>query len=247
MREWIDQDRFELVIQPVVDLKTGKIIGGEVLSRLNHPKRGILSPSLFLPIINELNLYPQFDLYIFQKSCDWIAYMLTQEVELQFLACNFSRKTLSEADIVPKIRNCADSLSLNHSQMAIEITEQEDETDTDLFQANLKQLKEDGFQIFVDDFGAGVTSVKDLWHYPVDVVKIDRSILLASNTPKGETAFRGLVKLAATLGAQVLCEGIETEDQHLLAKNCRCHYGQGYLFSPPITRDFFDILKISDI
>lgn len=241
--EFISRDRFELVIQPVVDLETDTIVGCEALSRLNHPSRGVISPDTFLPSVDNLGLYPKFDCYIFHKGCAWMAHMLEEQVNLQFLSCNFSRKTLSEKDLVHQLTKSADLFGLDHHYMAIEVTEREGETDTEQFQINLEQIKAAGFQIFVDDFGAGVTSVKDLWQYPVDVVKIDRSILLGADTPKGETAFRGLVKLATSLGAKVVCEGIETEEQHRLAKSCKCHYGQGYLFSPPIFKEFFNALE----
>lgn len=243
MAEFIQFDRFELVIQPVIDLRTDKIIGGEVLSRLNHPTRGTIFPDIFLKAVDSAGLYPPFDCYIFSKSCEWLSHMLEEEVPLQFLSCNFSRKTLSENGLAEKLREIADGFHLDHSRIAIEITEQESETDTKQFQANLRKLNQDGFQIFVDDLGNGVTSIKDLWSYPADVIKIDRSLLLAAETSRGEAAFRSLVKMASSTGAKVLCEGIETEQQHQFAKNSGCHYAQGFLFSPPIPKDMLKILE----
>ncbi len=240
--QFIQFDRFELVVQPVIDIRMRKIIGGEVLSRLNHPTYGTILPNIFLKAVDKMGLYPKFDIYIFGKSCQWLSHMISEEVPLQFLSCNFSRKTLSEKGLAEKLKEIAEEFSLNCTQIAIEITEQEAETDTTQFQANLRKLNQYGFQIFVDDLGNGVTSVKDLWSYPVDVVKIDRSLLLAAQTARGEATFRGLVKLASNTGAKILCEGIETEEQYQFAKNSGCHYAQGFLFSPPIPDDMFTIL-----
>lgn len=239
MPDLIYYDRFQIVIQPVIDLETGGIMGGEVLSRLNHPEQGIIFPDKFLPAVDEAGLYPKFDHYIFRKACALMKRLADQDVVLQYLSCNFSRKTLSEKEIATRLATTADSYGVPRSQLAVEITEREQETNTEQFCQNLRQLKEAGFRIFVDDLGAGVTSVRDLWSYPVDVVKIDRALLLAADDEQGRSAYRGLRNLAVDLGCKVLCEGVETQEQHRFVLEAGCHYGQGFLFYRPMEAEQF--------
>lgn len=239
MPDLIYYDRFQIVIQPVIDLETGGIVGGEVLSRLNHPEQGIIFPDKFLPAVDEAGLYPKFDHYIFRKACALMKRLADQDVVLRYLSCNFSRKTLSEKEIATRLATIADSYGVPHSRLAVEITEREQETNTEQFCQNLRQLKEAGFRIFVDDLGAGVTSVRDLWSYPVDVVKIDRALLLAADDEQGRSAYRGLRNLAVDLGCKVLCEGVETQEQHRFILEAGCHYGQGFLFYRPMEAEQF--------
>ena len=234
MEEMICRDRFVLAVQPVVDLETGSVVGGEVLSRLNHPDRGVVFPDKFIPALEKAGLYPEFDCYIFQKTCDLVKRLSEQGIQVQYLSCNFSRMTLSGKGIAARLAKIADDHGVAHDQVAVEVTEHEMETDTEQFCLNLQQLKDAGFRIFVDDLGAGVTSVKDLWSYPVDVVKLDRSLLLNAETERGKIAFRGVRNLAADLGCKVLCEGVETEQQHQFVQDAGCQYCQGFLFYRPM-------------
>ena len=102
---------------------------------------------------------------------------------------------------------------------------------------NLSQLKAAGFRIILDDYGSGVTAESDLYNFPLDIVKIDQSLLLDTGTEPGDTAFRTLVKKFIQLGVEVVCEGIETPSQDRFAREAGCHYGQGYLYFRPVSQD----------
>ena len=113
---------------------------------------------------------------------------------------------------------------------------------------NLKTLREAGFRIILDDYGTGVTSVNDLLHYPLDIVKIDRSVLLNVKSDERKEAFRALVTLFMDLGADVVCEGIETKEQDAFARNAGCRYGQGYLYFKPIPQNqVFEMIRKSSL
>ena len=239
MPDFIDDDRFRLAVQPVIDLQTGDIVGGEVLSRLHHPEQGVIFPDKFLPAVEEAGIYPRFDYYIFRKSCKLMQCLRARGAAIEYLSCNFSRLTLSENEAATRLSEIADAFELPHECMAVEITEREQEKDTDQFCENLVEIKKAGFQIFVDDLGAGVTSVRDLWSYPVDVVKIDRSLLLSTDTEQGRSAYYGLRNLVVDLNCKVLCEGVETREQHQFVIDAGCHYGQGFLFYRPMEEERF--------
>ncbi len=248
MAEHIQMDRFSLMIQPVMDLKKNSVAGGEMLSRLNHPERGMIFPDEFLPSIAAAGLCSEFDKYIFRKCCAWLSRSRIEGEAMELVSCNFSRKTLSEPNIAAQLVQIADSYGLPHSCLGIELMEQKAETDIHQFYGNLKQLKDSGFRIILDDFGDGVTSVKDIMCDPLDIVKIDRSVLLAADTDQAKTAYRSMVEMAEGMGLQVVCEGIETEEQRRFAQDVGCHYGQGFLFFRPMSTDqVFEMMKKSSI
>lgn len=233
MEEFLHRDCFSVVVQPVVDFRTNAVSNGEVLARLNHPERGVIFPDDFLPTVDALGLYPRFDRYMFRKTCAFMSRTLAEGDTLACLSCNFSRKTLSEAGIAQDLVQIADHYGVPHSALAVEITERERETDARQLLENLNQLKAAGFRIILDDYGNGVTSANDLMQYPLDIVKIDRSLLLKAEQEQGAAAFRDLVSTAGKLGAEVVCEGIETAEQSRFAREAGCHYGQGFLFFKP--------------
>lgn len=244
--EFVENDCFVLMVQPVVDFRTGRVCGGEVLSRLNHPERGMIFPNEFIPAIDAAGLHTAFDKYIFRKCCAWLSHSRGEGMEL--VSCNFSRKTLSEPDIAAQLEQIADSYGLPHSSLGIELMEQEAETDRDRFYGNLKQLKDSGFRIILDDFGDGVTSMQDIMREPLDIVKIDRSVLLAADNDQVKAAYRSMVEMAEGMGLEVVCEGIETEEQRSFAKEVGCHYGQGYLFYRPMdTAQVFEMMAKSSL
>lgn len=248
MEEFLERDLFSLVIQPVVDFRTNTVFNGEALSRLHHPEQGVVFPDDFLPALDAMDLYPRFDRYIFRKSCAWLHRSAAEGKRFDFLSCNFSRKTLSEAGIVLDLIQIADSYGIPHHTLGLEITEREKETDEQQLLENLKQLKAAGFRIILDDYGTGVTSEKDLTLYPLDIVKIDRSMLLNTCTERGNAEFRALVTRAIELGTEVVCEGIETEEQSRFARETGCHYGQGFLYFKPISSNqVFELIHRSSI
>ncbi len=248
MVEFLDRDFFSLVIQPVVDFRTNTAFNGEVLSRLEHPERGVIFPDVFLPVIESLDLYSRFDRHVFQKSCIWMQRSLAAGERMDCISCNFSRKTLSEATIAEDLIRLANKYGVAHDKLAVEITEREKNDDEAQLIENLKTLREAGFRIILDDYGTGVTSMNDLLNYPLDIVKIDRSVLLNAQTEEGKEAFRALVALFIDRGAEVVCEGIETEEQDAFARSAGCHYGQGYLYFMPVPQDgVFEAIRRSTL
>jgi len=248
MEDFLERDLFCLVVQPIVDFKTEATYSGEVLSRLHLPERGVVFPDQFLPAVNALGLYPKFDRYIFRKCCAWVRRSVAAGERIDCISCNFSRKTLSEAGLAGDLIQIADSFEVPRNKLGLEITEREEAIDARQFLENLKLLKAAGFRIILDDFGNGVTSVNDLMQYPLDIVKIDRSMLLNACTEKGREEFCELVTMATQLGMKVVCEGIETEGQNRFAREAGCHYGQGFLFFKPVSQDrVFEMMQKGSI
>ena len=246
--EFMDRDMFALVIQPVVDFRTNTVFKGEALSRLEHPERGTVFPDVFLPVIEELNLYSRFDRYIFQKCCVWMQASLASGERMECISCNFSRKTLAEPTIAEDLIRIANNYKVSHDKLAVEITEREKSNNEPQLIENLKALRAAGFRVILDDYGTGVTSVNDLLNFPLDIVKIDRSVLLSAKSEERKAAFRALVELFVDLGADVVCEGIETKEQDEFARSAGCHYGQGFLYFKPTRQNrVFEVIRQSNI
>lgn len=244
MKEFMDGDHFSLFVQPVVELATGKVSGGEVLSRLNHPERGLIFPNDFIHVINRMGLQTPFDLYIFRKSCAW----LSRSRGFGIISVNFSRKTLSVPGIARQLSEIADQYRVAHGDLAIEITEWEQESDAQTYRTNLRELREAGFKVFLDDYGSGVTCDADLYGSDLDIVKIDRSVLLAAENIPGSTILRDTNQKVVRLGLDAVCEGIETEEQEALAVEAGCRYGQGYrYFLPMSSESLMDMIEKSRI
>ena len=234
MGDYIREDRFVLSIQPVVDLLTGQICGGEVLARLDHPRYGQVMPDDFIGIINGQGLQAEFDLYIFRKSCGWLRRCVDANGPFHNLSVNFSRRTLSQPDLPRMLADIVAQYGLQNRDFGIEITEWERELDTELYRGNLLRLGELGFGLLLDDYGGGVTSFGDLARCPMNLVKIDRSVLADAATARGSVIFRYLVEMAAELGSDVLCEGVETQAQAEIASAFGCRYAQGFLYYHPL-------------
>jgi len=246
MVEFLEMDRFTLVIQPVIDFRNQTVKDGEVLSRLEHPELGVIFPNEFLPVIDAMGLYPCFDRYIFEKCCIWLRDSIAKGNEFAILSCNFSRKTLAEADLAQDLIQIADTYGIAHARLGLEITERDKIADEQQMIKNLNLLKKSGFRIILDDYGNGVTSEKDLMQYPLDILKIDRSLLLKAETERGRNTFFAMVDMFIKLGVEVVCEGIETAEQDRLARESGCHYGQGYFYFKPIHQEqvFEEIRKV---
>ena len=237
IESYLDQDLFSLVIQPIVDYQTGCAFTGEALTRLNHPEHGNISADVVTHAVDDMGLHSKFDLYIFRKCCIWMQRITEEGKRFDRIACNFSRKTLSRKDIARELIGIADNYKIPYSRLGIEITEWKQATDMRQISENLKQLKEAGFRIILDDYGSGVTSERDLYEFPLDVVKLDHSLLKDAETEKGEAEFRDLVAKFRELGLKVVCEGIETEAQDILARTAGCHYGQGFRYFSPASQE----------
>ena len=125
----------------------------------------------------------------------------------------------------------SNSYDFDKSMLAIEITEDAIEKDRETATNNVKLCKELGFKVYLDDLGSGYTSLENLCDYPIDVVKIDRDILLKTESEKGKDLFAGIIALAHSLNIKVICEGVETEEQNKLVSASLCDFIQGWYYS----------------
>ncbi|MBQ4517836.1 MAG: EAL domain-containing protein [Clostridia bacterium] len=231
----IDNNRFFLEYQPILDAKTNKIMGAEVLSRLNSSTEGILSPRYFLSAVNNVGLNEKFDYYIFEKNCKWVA--SDQERRNKYVyTINFSRYTLCDETMADTIIEIVEKYNIDYSCIAVEILEDKNVNADELhiMTNNLSRLKDKGMLVLLDDFGKGYTSFGDLTDFDISIVKIDKSISQNAVTHQGFLVLKNIIQTAHDLGFKTLCEGIETEKHKQAVVSAGCDLLQGYYFHRPM-------------
>lgn len=226
--EAIKNHQFKMYMQFIVRTD-GSIFGAEALSRWEHPQRGLLHPGSYIELLETEKTVTELDFYIFEEACKQLEYWEKQGRRL-ILCCNFARITLYQEDFVSRLEQIATQYVFDHSQLVIEITENIMKHDEKMVFENVSRSKSMGFRIALDDIGSSYTSFSNLRDYPIDIVKIDHSILNAAIDSKGVTLLKSMIDLFHSLEFGVLCEGVETIEQVELLRRISCDYMQGYYF-----------------
>ena len=231
----IDNNKFFLEYQPFLDARTKKIVGAEVLSRLNSETDGIITPGNFLSAVDSVGINNKFDYYIFEKNCKWISNDKEKREGYKY-TINFSRSTMCEPDFADRIIAIAEKYNLNFSCLAVEILEDKSIAGEARKQmiANLSKLKENGISILLDDFGSGYTTFGDLQNFDISVVKIDKEITRNSTTDTGFIILKNIISTSKDIGFKTLCEGIETKEQEEAVIKAGCDLVQGYFYHKPM-------------
>lgn len=232
-------ERSELVTyyQPIVDLDSLELIGFEALMRWNHPQRGLVPPGEFIPVSEVTGLIIPMTLWILKNSCQQLAewQRLSSNPNL-LMSVNISGKHFAHTNLVEQIQRCLKETDLNPACLKLEITESAVMENAEAAIRMLKQLRELGIQISIDDFGTGYSSLSYLHRFPINTLKVDRSFVstMEDGTENGEIV-RTVIALAKSLNLNVIAEGIESIHQLHQLRILGCEYGQGYLFSRPVS------------
>jgi diguanylate cyclase (GGDEF)-like protein len=231
LRKALVNEEFELFFQPLVNLKSGKITTCEALLRWNHPVRGTVPPIEIVPVAEDMGLIVDLGRWILRKAC----MECMKWPESVSVAVNFSPQQFHQRDVLSEIRYALEVSGLPAQRLEIEITESSLLRNTQLTHDVLSQLHAIGVRISLDDFGTGYSSLSYLHNFPLQKVKIDRSFLLGIDADRPLTLLRGVARLSADLGMQVVVEGIETNEQlELISADGTVTEAQGYLFSRPV-------------
>ena len=229
-----EKNEFKMYLQFIVDNKTKQIVSAEALSRWDSAEKGLIGPGKYIANMEIAGLISKHDFYMFELACRQLEKWKGSAFRNIALSCNFTRITLSEENFIDKLKMISNSYDFDKSQLAIEITEDAIEKNRETATNNVKLCKELGFRVYLDDLGSGYTTLANLCDYPIDVVKIDRDILLKTENEKGKDLFAGIIALAHSLNIKVICEGVETEEQKALVSSSNCDFVQGWYYSKPL-------------
>jgi diguanylate cyclase (GGDEF)-like protein/PAS domain S-box-containing protein len=241
----IELEQFELDYQPIVNFQTGLIYGAEALVRWAHPERGRVAPVEFIPLAEETGLIVPLGAWILRTACEQASRWNRELPDRPpiTIGVNVSTRQLHDPAFPDLVRDVLASTGVAASSLALEITESLLPEDGAAVTEQLAQLAALGVHIAVDDFGTGYSALSRLHHFPIDTVKIDRSFIAGLERDSGKVQLvQGIVSLAESLNLVVVAEGIEHPAQAEQLRAMRAHYGQGYLFSPPVHPDRFRVL-----
>jgi diguanylate cyclase (GGDEF)-like protein len=237
LRRALDREEFRVYYQPIVSLDSGQLAGFEALIRWQHPERGFVNPSDFIPLAEETGLIVPIGLWILKKACQQLCQWQWQSSANRhlFMSVNLSSKQVVQQDLVNQIREILEETNVDAKHLKLEITESAVMENADMAARLLKRLKALGVQLSIDDFGTGYSSLGYLHRFPVNTLKIDRSFVgRIGEAAENIEIVRTIVSLAENMGMDVVAEGVETLSQLSQLRKLNCQYGQGYLFSRPV-------------
>ena len=237
MRNALEQDDFVLYFQPKLHLRSGLMTRAEVLLRWKHPKRGMLAPSVFIPIAERTGLIRPMTDWIFDRSMAQLRAWHDTGAPIH-LAVNLSAKSLLEQALPTKIQAVLDRYQIEPRFLKIEITESSIMADPAHALAVLSMLQSMGVRLSVDDFGTGYSSLMHLRQLPIDEIKIDKSFVIGMSTSDADAAIvRTMIDLAHNLGKQVCAEGVEDAVTWRRLSELGCDLAQGYWMSRPLSAE----------
>lgn len=237
LRKALERDELSLHYQPRVDLSDGRITSVEALARWEHPERGWIPPSDFIPVAEDAGLLPQVAGRLLELSCRQARAWVDQGLDIR-MAFNLSAKQLQERDLVQQIEEVLSRTGLPPRFLELELTESAVMRNVEENVEKLAALRDLGVQVAIDDFGTGYSSLNYLKRLPAYALKIDRSFVKdlsedLSSSPHDAAIVRAIVALARTLEMQAIAEGIETTAQLDFLRQVGCQQGQGFLFARP--------------
>ncbi len=231
----LEREEFLLHFQPKVDLDTGEITGVEALIRWQHPDRGLVPPSQFVPIAEDCGLIVPIGRWVLGEACRQArAWQSAGPLRLP-IAVNVSALEFRDPGFVDGVRTVLLDTGLEARYLELELTERVLMEDAESTASVLQELKRMGVRLAVDDFGTGYSSLSYLLQFPIDILKIDQSFVQKITANSDDSTIVGaIIGMGKNLRLKVVAEGVETREQssHLLTQGCA--EGQGYLFCPPM-------------
>ena len=231
----LEEEQFKVFLQPKVNLMTGRPYGAEALVRWQHPTKGMISPAEFIPIYERNGIIGRLDQYMWKHVCILLRRWMDEGRNPDPISVNVSRVNIYNPHLVEIFKNLIAQYQIPAHLLNLELTESAFMEDQDLVMKTMSKLHENGFQIMMDDFGSGYSSLNILKDMEVDYLKIDMRFLKEEEfNGKGEKVLTSVIRMAKWLHMPSIVEGVETAEQVDFLKCIGCEYAQGYYFAKPM-------------
>lgn len=240
LRQAFDGNQFTIHYQPIISLSDGAIQGAEALLRWEHPEKGMVSPSLFIPVAEEMGLIRQIGDRVLREAClQTVAWHDLGLGELR-IGVNVSTAQISHRDWIESVRFALSESGLDPGYLILELTETDFASDYAGLETALREAEALGVSIAIDDFGMGHSSLSRVRDFPALHLKIDGSFVRdIERKAEDKALLRSIIDMAHSQGIEVTAEWVETEAQMEILRACGCDYAQGYFISPALTAQQF--------
>lgn len=233
--EALREERFQIYLQPKVDLTTGEVTGSEALTRWVGEGGGIIPPDEYIPLFEKNGFIEHLDFYVLDRVCRLLRSRLQSGLPVFPISVNQSRYLFFQKNYLPHVFELLRKYDIPPRLLEFEITETLFVEETENVRSALDQLRRKGIRLSLDDFGTGYSSLNTLTNFPVDAIKLDRSFLLQCDShPKKRVVIEKTIELAKLMGIEVICEGVETTAQVSFLQRVGCNMAQGFLFARPM-------------
>lgn len=241
MQEALDKKEFQVYIQPKYHPSTEELVGGEALVRWISPTEGFISPGKFIPIFEKTGFVTKLDDYMISHTAELQANWLNEGKKIVPISVNVSRAHFAQPDLAEHIRDLVDAYPLPHKYIEIELTESAFFDDKKALLTTVKRLQEYGFEVSMDDFGSGYSSLNSLKDLPLNVLKLDAEFFRGDDfDTRGEIVVSEAISLAKQLNMRIVAEGVEKKEQVDFLAEQDCDMIQGYYFAKPMPANEYE-------
>lgn len=241
----LKEQQFFLALQPQIDLASKRLTGFEALLRWNHPKRGLVPPGDFLPMLENTAMMSELDFWVMERAIELLSRLESAGLCKVKMAINLSAAQFANSALQPYLMELIALYKVDPHNIELELTETVLVADIERAVEVIQQIRALGCKIAVDDFGTGYSSLSYLKMIPSDIIKIDRSFIAGMlETESDRNIVNSTINMVRSMGLEIIAEGVEQPEQLYQLANMGCQYGQGYYISKPIDEDaLWDILN----
>jgi diguanylate cyclase (GGDEF)-like protein/PAS domain S-box-containing protein len=240
LRHAIAERQLRVAYQPILAADGHTTVAAEALLRWHHPALGSVPPSSFIPVAEESGIIVSLGEWVMRQACMQFLAWKDEGLDLQRVVVNVSPRQFRQRDLAQSLVDILQETGISAQCVGLEITENVIMDNPEFAIETLKELREFGFEISLDDFGMGYSSLSMLKRFPVDKLKVDRSFVRDIETDEADAALvAGIIAMAHNLGIRVVAEGVETDGQLEFVRRHACDQYQGYLFGQPVSADEF--------
>ncbi|MEG0289960.1 MAG: EAL domain-containing protein [Erysipelotrichaceae bacterium] len=231
----LENHQFVIYLQPQYNIRTNSPSGAEALVRWIHPTKGIISPNEFIPVFERNGFITKLDYYVWEQACIYLSKWVKQGIKPYPVSVNVSRVNIYNPKLVETMMELVNRYQLEPALLKLEFTESAYTDNPIAMKKTMKELQTKGFQVMMDDFGSGYSSLSLLKDIEIDILKIDMRFLSGTDIPgRGENIIASVIRMSKWLNIPVIVEGAETSEQVNLLRSVGCDYVQGFYFAQPM-------------